>query len=171
MSRHINSFIHSFEAIYFSVFKISHYGPEKFPTLSRKGPLLLSLFVVMFWITRYYNQCLTLNHRFLYNYLNSYQYKFSCAGCNVCSIGETSRHLSTRVREHLSRDRNSHIFQHLQQSEACRRLSSNNCFSIMDTAPNRLQLILRGCMHPLGKPQVELAAQTCWLNSFVLVLC
>jgi len=41
-------------------------------------------------------------------------YKFTCAGCNACYIGETSRHLSTRVREHLSRDRKLHIFQHLQ---------------------------------------------------------
>ena len=40
-------------------------------------------------------------------------YKFSCAGCNACYIGKTSCHLSTRIREHLSRDRNSHIFQHL----------------------------------------------------------
>ena len=28
-------------------------------------------------------------------------YKFLCAGCNACYIGETSRHLSTRFREHL----------------------------------------------------------------------
>jgi len=41
-------------------------------------------------------------------------YKFSCAGRNACYIGETSRHLSMRIREHLSRDKNSHIFQLLQ---------------------------------------------------------
>jgi len=70
-------------------------------------------------------------------------YKFSCAGCNACYISETSRHLSMRLYEHLSRDRNSHIFQHLQQSEACRRLCSKNCFSIVDSAPNRLQLIFK----------------------------
>ena len=28
-------------------------------------------------------------------------YKFSCASCNACYVGETSRHFSTRVREHL----------------------------------------------------------------------
>ena len=53
-------------------------------------------------------------------------YKFLCAGCNACYIGETSRHLSTRVREHLSRDRNSHVYQHLQQSQACRCLGNKN---------------------------------------------
>ena len=73
-------------------------------------------------------------------------YKFLCAGCNACYIGETSRHLSTRVREHLSRDRNSHVYQHLQQSQACRCLANKNCFSIVDCAPNKLQLMLKEAM-------------------------
>ena len=74
-------------------------------------------------------------------------YKFSCAGCNACYIGETSRQLSMRVREHLSRDRNSHIFQHLQQSQACRGLANKNYFSIVDCEPNKLQLMLKEAMH------------------------
>ena len=28
-------------------------------------------------------------------------YKFLCAGSNACYVGETRRHLSTRVQEHL----------------------------------------------------------------------
>ena len=40
-------------------------------------------------------------------------YKFSCAGCSACYVGETNRHLATRVREHLTSDKNSHIFQHI----------------------------------------------------------
>ena len=68
-------------------------------------------------------------------------YKFLCAGCNACCIGETSRHLSTGVREHVS------VFQHLQQSQACRCLANKNCFSIVDYAPNRLQLMLKEAMH------------------------
>ena len=28
-------------------------------------------------------------------------YQFTCAGCNACYIGETFRHISTRIREHL----------------------------------------------------------------------
>ena len=54
-------------------------------------------------------------------------YKFTCASCNSCYVGETSRHLSTCIREHLNRDRSSHIFQHLQQSEACRNSRSVVC--------------------------------------------
>ena len=36
-------------------------------------------------------------------------YKFACAGCNACYVGETTRHFSSRVREHLVSDRASHI--------------------------------------------------------------
>ena len=52
-------------------------------------------------------------------------YKFVCAGCNACYVGETCRHFYTRVREHLVSDRASHIFsknmmvrvQNLQEKE------------------------------------------------------
>ena len=40
-------------------------------------------------------------------------YKFLCAGRNACYVGETSRHLSTRVRERLVSDKTSHIFKYL----------------------------------------------------------
>jgi len=35
------------------------------------------------------------------------------AGCNACYVGETTRHFSTRVREHLAVDKASHIFKRL----------------------------------------------------------
>ena len=34
-------------------------------------------------------------------------YKFVCPGCNACYIGETTRHLSTRIKEHLERIKSS----------------------------------------------------------------
>ena len=74
-------------------------------------------------------------------------YQFTCAECNACYVGETFRHISTRIREHLGRDRTSHIFHHLQNSDECRRLSSESCFSILDTAPNRFQLKLKEAAH------------------------
>ena len=57
-------------------------------------------------------------------------YKFACAGCNACYVGETVRYFSTRAREHLASDRTSHIFKHLQNSEHCRALLSLDCFHI-----------------------------------------
>ena len=59
---------------------------------------------------------------------------FACAGCNACYVGETTRHFSTRVREHLVSDRASHIFKHLENSEHCRALCSVDCFHILDHA-------------------------------------
>lgn len=37
-------------------------------------------------------------------------YKFSCAGCGACRVGETKRHLATRIREHASTDKNSQFY-------------------------------------------------------------
>ena len=50
-------------------------------------------------------------------------YKFSCAGCNSVYVGETCRHFSTRAREHLARDKNSHIYKHPNSSKTCKKLS------------------------------------------------
>ena len=57
------------------------------------------------------------------------------------------RHLSVRVRERLKRDRTSHFFQYLTQSEECRRHCSETCCSVLDTAPNRYQLLLNEPAH------------------------
>ena len=55
--------------------------------------------------------------------------------------------LATRVREHLSSDKNSHIFQHINGSEACRSLCSEDCFSILDTASTPFQLKIKEALH------------------------
>ena len=62
-------------------------------------------------------------------------YKFTCAGCHACYVGETTQHFATRVYEHLHSDRNSHIFKHLKGSESCRDLCSEAYSSILDSAP------------------------------------
>ena len=55
-------------------------------------------------------------------------YKFVCPCCNPCYIGETTHHLSTRVKEHLETDKISHIFSHLVNNETFKALSTENCF-------------------------------------------
>ena len=52
-----------------------------------------------------------------------------------------------RVREHLSSDKSSHIFKHLQSSERCRQSCSADCFEILDSAPTKFQLKLKEAMH------------------------
>ena len=51
--------------------------------------------------------------------------------------------LNTHVREHLTSNKNSHIFQHIYGSETCRDLCSENCFSILDTASTPVQLKIK----------------------------
>ena len=74
-------------------------------------------------------------------------YKFSCASCNACYIGETSRHFTTRVREHLSSDRSSHVFKHLHSSESCRISCSVDCFTVLDSATTKFQVKLKESMY------------------------
>ena len=67
-------------------------------------------------------------------------YKFTCAGCNFVYIGETSRHLSTRVREHLFTDKNSRIFKHLKSSSSCKDACGEGCFRVLDSTSSHQNL-------------------------------
>ena len=78
-------------------------------------------------------------------------YKFVCPGCNVCYIGETTRHLSTKIKEHLEKDKKSHIFAHLVNNETCKALSTENCFEIIDSASTPFKLKLKEAMHIIWK--------------------
>ena len=48
--------------------------------------------------------------------------------------GETTRHFSTRLREHLVSDGTSQIFRHLQNFQQFRTLCSHDCFTVLDYA-------------------------------------
>ena len=74
-------------------------------------------------------------------------YKFTCPCCNACYISETGRHFFTRLREHLSSDKSSHIYKHLLSSERCCQSCSTDCFEILDSAPTKFQLKLKEAMH------------------------
>ena len=76
-------------------------------------------------------------------------HKFLFAGCSACHVGETTRHFSMRVREHIFSDRTLHIFKHLQNSEHCCTLCFNDCFSIIDHASTTFQLKIKEAIHIL----------------------
>ena len=46
-------------------------------------------------------------------------YKFIFAKCKSCYIGETCRHLKTRIDEHIKKDKKFNVFQHLHSREEC----------------------------------------------------
>ena len=58
-------------------------------------------------------------------------YKFSCAGCNSCYVGETTRLFHKRAFEHLSTDKKSVVYRHLKKSRASKKfaMSSASPFS------------------------------------------
>ena len=66
-------------------------------------------------------------------------YKFVCASCNAGYIGETERHLSVRVKEHF-KDKNSHVYKHINASSQCKEACNESCFSILDRANTKHQL-------------------------------
>ena len=74
-------------------------------------------------------------------------YKFLCAGCTACTVGETSRRLSTCAREHLVSDRTSHIFICQHHSPQCRTLCSEECFNILDHASTTFQRKIKEAIH------------------------
>ena len=68
-------------------------------------------------------------------YLRSFVvYRFTCPVCNASYIGEKTRHLTTRIKEHLETDSKSHIFKHLNTNRKCKELCNAECFEIIDSA-------------------------------------
>ena len=82
-------------------------------------------------------------------------YKFSCANWNACYVGETSRHFSTRVHEHLYSDRSSQILKHLQNSESCRASCSTDCYKILDSAATKFKVSLKNMFMKWEKPDLN----------------
>ena len=70
-------------------------------------------------------------------------YKFFCASCNDSYVGQTHRHLTTRIDEHFGKDEKSHIYQHFMSSADCLNACSRDCFSILDTARTKHQLRIK----------------------------
>ena len=87
-------------------------------------------------------------------------YKFICAECNSAYVGETSRHLSIRVREHLLTDKNSNIIKHLRSPNKCKMACNEDCFTILDSATTYHHLKIKEALHimwekPILNKQVQ----------------
>ena len=78
-------------------------------------------------------------------------YKFVLPDCNACYIVETTRHLSTRIKEHLEMDKMSHIFAHFVNNETCKALSTKHCFEIIYSTSTPFRLKLKEALHIIWK--------------------
>ena len=83
-------------------------------------------------------------------------YKFCCAGCNASYIGETQRHLTVRVKEHLVTDKHSHIYKHFNENPICKQLSAESNFSVIDRAQTPFSLKIKEAIHiKFNNPQLN----------------
>ena len=73
--------------------------------------------------------------------------QFTCAGCKACYIGETKRHLNSRIEEHLGKDKKSHIYSHLQENPQRQEKVNSDCFEIIDRASTYIRLQIKEAMH------------------------
>ena len=74
-------------------------------------------------------------------------YKFICATCNACYVGETARHLSTRIKEQLKTDKMLYIYQHLSSNQNCFNCCTDDCFPILDYALTKCQLMIKEALY------------------------
>ena len=83
-------------------------------------------------------------------------YKFVFDSCKADYIGRTKRHLSTRIKEHLETDKKSHLYKHLNESQRCKALSNNDCFSIIGYTTTQYSLnIKEGILIRWEKPALN----------------
>ena len=57
-------------------------------------------------------------------------------------MGYTTRHLTTRIHEHLN-DKQSHIYKHLSSNPACRASCDEHCFKVIDKANTEYELKIK----------------------------
>ena len=87
-------------------------------------------------------------------------YRFTCPGCNARYIGETTRHLTTRIEEHFTSN-SSHIKKHIEGSKKCKDVCNEDCFEIIDTAHSQFALKLKEAMHiEWEKPNLNIQQKT-----------
>ena len=97
--------------------------------------------------------------------------KFKCANCSVSYIGETSRHIKSRIEEHTQKDKLSQVYRHLHENEACFASYNNDCLSILVSVNTKYQLYLKEGMY-IGwenselNRQIKHASTTLWLSRF-----
>ena len=75
-------------------------------------------------------------------------YKFKCAGCNACYVGQTTRHYDTRVHEHLNKkSQPSSVYKHLEENANCRATCDKKCFEVIDADSSSFRLEVKEAIH------------------------
>ena len=70
-------------------------------------------------------------------------YKFCCANCGICYVGESTQQFIIRMNEHLYTDKASAIYKHLKENNDCKSTCNRESFSILDKASTEYQLRIK----------------------------
>ena len=74
-------------------------------------------------------------------------YYFKCNSCAANYVGQTTRHCSVRIDEHLGKDKASHIYKHLNTNDNCKQVNNDKSFKIIDRASTKYTLGLKESLH------------------------
>ena len=85
-------------------------------------------------IARYFS----IKDKKLENLQSDVVYKFTCGECT-----STTRHLTTRIKEHLESDKKSHVLKHVNASINCKSKCSDKSFEIIDHAHTEYSLKIK----------------------------
>ena len=88
----------------------------------------------------------------LYNktpkYLRFYVvYEFACAESNASYVGETHRHIKTKISKHLNTDKMSYIFQHLEGNDSCKFKCNESCFKVTKAGWSAFRVKVKNAPH------------------------
>ena len=74
-------------------------------------------------------------------------YKFTCASYSSSYLGETFRHVKTRINEHIKKDNKSHTSKHLHSTTAYFDSYNSLSLKIIDKANSKFDLKIKESLH------------------------
>ena len=74
-------------------------------------------------------------------------YSYKCTSCGASYVGQTTRHCAERIKEHLTKDKNSHIYKHINTNDNCKQASNETSFKIIDRASTEYTLKIKEAIH------------------------
>ena len=86
-------------------------------------------------------------------------YEFKCNGCNATYIGETARHLCTRIMEHKRKSGSSNIFAHFSK---CKSEIKTTDFKILlnNLGNYRIRVLCEALFIKNNKPKINIQASS-----------
>ena len=79
--------------------------------------------------------------------LSKFVYKFVYASSNSSYVGQSCRHLATRIYEHFRKDKKSFIYQQLMAFNEFLDRFSKDCFSVLDAANTKHQIRIKESLY------------------------